>query len=87
MNAGRRRPASREDARAAKAEAAKLVGKHPAVNGIGITRRDGGYGIKVNLVGDADDVRDLLDRIQTAPVRVEVVGRVSKRAAASSRIQ
>lgn len=78
-----RRPATREDARAAKAEAGKLVGGHPAVNGIGITRTDGGYGVKVNLIGEADDVRALLARIDTAPVRVEVVGPVSKRAAAS----
>jgi integrase len=35
----------------------------------------------VNLVGDADDVRELLARIHTVPVRVEVVGGVSKRPA------
>ena len=64
----------------AKAEAAKLVGGHPAVNGIGITRSDGGYGVKVNLVDDADDVRALLNRIDVAPVRVEVVGPIAKSA-------
>lgn len=76
----RKSPASKEDARAAKAEAAKLVGDHPAVNGIGITRADGGYGVKVNLLDDADDVRALLDRIDVAPVRVEVVGPIAKSA-------
>jgi len=63
----------------AKAEAARLIGNHPAVNGIGITRADGGYGVKVNLLGDADDVRALLAEIHTAPIRVEVVGPISKR--------
>jgi hypothetical protein len=70
----------------AKAEAAKLVGGHPAVNGIGITRADGGYSVKVNLVDDADDVRELLAHVHTAPVRVEVVGPVSKRLGSGLRI-
>jgi hypothetical protein len=76
----RKLSASKDDARAAKAEATKLVGDNPAVNGIGITRTGGGYGVKVNLLGEDDHVRALLDRIRTAPVRVEVVGPITKSA-------
>ena len=74
------RPATLEDARAAKAKAASLLAENPLVNGIGITRCDGGYGIKVNLEKPSRAVRSLLREVDPVPVRVEVVGAISKRA-------
>jgi hypothetical protein len=70
-------------ARAAKAKVAKLVGRHPDVTGIGIARIEGGFGVKLNLVRGtlADRVPSEIDGV---PVRVETVGRVSKRRRDSS---
>ncbi len=73
------RAATLDEARAAKAKAAKLLAKHPLVNGIGITRIDGKYGIKVNLVREAPDVESLLEGVRPVPVRLEVVGPIRAR--------
>jgi hypothetical protein len=79
------RPVTFERARAAKAKVTKLVGKHPDVNGIGVARIGGGYGVKVNLLKGtlADRVPGEIDGV---PVRVETVGRITRqpRSAASS---
>jgi len=73
------RPATLEDARAAKTKATRLLARHPLVNGVGLTRVDGGYGIKVNVLRPAPDVESLLTEVDPVPVRVEVVGPVVKR--------
>jgi hypothetical protein len=72
-----------EQARAAKAKVAKLIGKHPDVNGIGVARVGKGYGVKLNLVRGtlADQVPGEIDGV---PVRVETVGPISKRAPGSA---
>jgi hypothetical protein len=65
------------DARAAKAKVARLLGGHPQVNGIGIARSDSGYEIKINLSAP------LKERLPTSldgvPIKAEVVGRISRR--------
>ena len=67
-----------QQARAAKAKVARLIGKHPDVNGIGIARIGKGYGVKLNLVkGEvADQVPGEIDGV---PIQIETVGPISKR--------
>jgi hypothetical protein len=65
-------------ARAAKAKVAKLIGKHPDVTGIGIARVGTGYGVKLNLVEGTLDAT-VPRKIDGVPVKVETVGRISKR--------
>jgi hypothetical protein len=73
-------PTTLDEARAAKARALDKFRKAKAsVVGVGITRIDGGYGVKVNLdVPPAPDT-ELPDVIDGVPVRVEVVGKIRKR--------
>jgi hypothetical protein len=67
-----------EQARAAKVKVTKLVGKHRDVTGIGIARIGRGYGVKLNLV--EGKIADLVPgEIDGVPVRVETVGRITKR--------
>lgn len=67
-----------QQARAAKAKVIKLIGKHPDVNGIGVTPIGDGYGVKLNLVKGA--LADRIPReIDGVPVRVETVGRITER--------
>jgi hypothetical protein len=74
-----RRRTTLEDARVAKTKVAKLLAKHPLVNGVGLIRVGGGYGVKVNLLRPAPDVESLMTEVDPVPVRVEVVGPIAKR--------
>lgn len=70
------------EARAAKEKLLKKVAKRPDVNGVGITRGQGGYGLKVNLTEDTG--KQLPSDVDGVPVRVEVVGAITKRAPAGA---
>jgi hypothetical protein len=68
-----------DQARAAKAKAAKAFGRRAKVVGVGITEIDGGYGVKVNLGEAPEPGTDLPESVEGVPVRIEVVGKLSKR--------
>jgi hypothetical protein len=69
-------PSTLEQARAAKARAEEVFRGLPVV-GIGITRIDNGYGLKVNLSREAD--QKVPAEVDGVPVRHEVVGVIQKR--------
>ncbi len=66
-----------EQARAAKAEALEIVGPLARVVGIGITRVNGHFGLKVNLE-EASEVQKLPTRVGGVPVRIEIVGEIEE---------
>jgi hypothetical protein len=68
------------EARAAKEKLLRRVAKRPEVNGVGISRRRDGYAIKVNVSEELGG-RKLPAEVDGVPVRVEVVGSISKRGA------
>src|SRR3954451_25025790 len=68
-----------DEARAAKARALDLFRRKATVVGVGITRIDDGYGVKVNLQTPPDPKAELPATIDGVPVRVEVVGKIRKR--------
>jgi hypothetical protein len=73
-----------DQARAAKSKALALLQDAPAVVGVGIARRNGGYCVKVN-VSHAPAVAEAVPAsIDGVPVRVEVVGVLTKRTADAS---
>ena len=63
-------------ARAAKAHLRGLLAGDPRVNGVGITRAEDSYAVKVNVLS-ADDVPDVPDAVDGVPVQLAVVGRIS----------
>jgi hypothetical protein len=65
-------------AQAAQDQLVEAVGQHPEVNGVGISRADGGYVLKVNVRTAAarDDIPAEMDGVT---VRVQTVGRIRKR--------
>ncbi|MGH7004465.1 MAG: hypothetical protein ACREIP_11005 [Alphaproteobacteria bacterium] len=65
---------SLEQARAAKAKAKRQLAGNAAVVGIGLTRLNGEYAVKVNLAAAPADRPSLPDSIDGVPVRCEVVG-------------
>ena len=67
-----------DDARAAKERAKAVFAGRAAVVGLGITRIDGGYGLKVNLDTPPAPDADLPDAIDGVPLRFEVVGPIRK---------
>jgi hypothetical protein len=71
--------ATLDEARAAKRKAAQRLARVPQVNGIGVVRLPRGYGLKVNL---AEEVAAGLipEEVDDVPLRVEVVGRIRRRA-------
>jgi hypothetical protein len=72
------RPCTLEEARAAKSRALEEFGRKVTVVGVGITRMNGGFGVKVNLeVHPAPDA-ELPDVVDGVPIRVEVVGKLGK---------
>ncbi len=71
--------ATREDARAEKARAAEIFGRIGTVVGVGITRIDDGYGLKVNLSAAPEPGTPVPEEVNGVPVRVEVVGTIRKR--------
>lgn len=72
-------PVSLDDARAVKAKVMEIFGHLAVVVGVGITRINGGYGIKVNLREQPAPGVDLPRTVNGVPVRVEVVGPIRKR--------
>jgi hypothetical protein len=50
------------------------------VNGVGITRLDEGYGLKVNLSSPPEQSELLPTEVDGIPAAVEVIGSVVKRA-------
>lgn len=70
--------ATLERARAAKGRAREVFDRLASVAGIGITRVDDGYGVKVNLRADPGPEVELPHEVDGVPVRVEVVGTIRK---------
>ena len=71
-------PVSLDRARAAKAVLLERLGGHPAVVGIGLTRRETGWALKVNLRRAAPDLQ-LPAELDGTPIVTEVVGRIVAR--------
>jgi hypothetical protein len=71
--------ASIDAARAAKARALEVFGRLGEVVGVGLTRVDDGYGLKVNLRAPVTPGATLPESVEGVPVRVEVVGRIRPR--------
>lgn len=72
-------PTSLEQARAAKKSAKALLDALPGVVGVGITKVGEDYALKVNLRAPLPAGASVPDRVGEVPVRVEVVGRITKR--------
>jgi hypothetical protein len=72
-------PASLDEARAVKEKVMGIFARLAVVVGVGITRINGGYGIKVNLREQPAPGVDLPQSVNGVPVRVEVVGPIRKR--------
>ncbi len=68
--------ASLDQARKAKAELSARVADNPVIAGIGLARREGGWGVKVNFVRAAPELEIPAD-VGGVPITVEVVGRVA----------
>jgi hypothetical protein len=66
-------------ARAVKGQARDVFAKHASVVGVGITRVDDGYGVKVNLCEPPPPGVNLPETIDGVPIRFEVVGTIRKR--------
>jgi hypothetical protein len=68
-----------EAARAAKQQALRVFEPLASVVGVGITRVDGGYGLKVNLQQQPGTGVSLPSEVNGVPIRIEVVGPIKKR--------
>jgi len=66
-----------EQARAAKGRVREVIGGKAELSGVGITRIDGGYGVKVNLA--CPPRGPLPSEVDGVPLQVEVVGPIRKR--------
>jgi len=72
-------PISLEQARAAKESAKALLTALPCVVGVGITKVGEDYALKVNLRAPLPAGVSVPERIGGVPVKVEVVGRITRR--------
>ena len=72
-------PISLEQARAAKESAKVLLTALPGVVGVGITKVGEDYALKVNLRAPLPAGVSVPERIGGVPVKVEVVGRITRR--------
>jgi hypothetical protein len=72
-------PVSLEQARAAKEAAKAILASLPGVVGVGITRIGEDYALKVNLREPLPADVSAPTRIGDVLVRVEIVGRITKR--------
>ena len=72
-------PISLEQARAAKESAKAVLAALPGVVGVGITKVGEDYALKVNLREPLPAGVSAPERIGDVQVRVEVVGRITKR--------
>lgn len=71
--------ATKDDARAQKTRAAAVFGLVGEVVGVGITRVNSGYGLKVNLREEPAAGVEVPQDVNGVPVRVEVSGPIRKR--------
>jgi hypothetical protein len=71
--------ATLEEARSAKRKAAQRLARVPQVNGIGVVRLRGGWGLKVNLA-EAVDAGTIPETVEGVPLQVAVVGPIRRRA-------
>jgi hypothetical protein len=71
--------ATLETARSVKSKALNVFGRLAEVVGVGITRVDDGYGLKVNLREELPLGKPAPRSIDGVPVVVEVVGRIRAR--------
>ena len=72
-------PVTLEQARAAKDSAKALLATLPGVVGVGITKVGEDYALKVNLREPLPPGVSAPERVGDVPVKVEVVGRITKR--------
>ena len=72
-------PATLEQARAAKQRAWDVFAPLAEVVGVGLTRIEGGYCVKINLRQAPAEGVLLPQEVDQVPVRVEVVGQARKR--------
>ncbi len=70
--------ATLDQARAAKQKALEVYGAHGRVVGVGITKLDEGYGLKVNFESAPARPGEMPEEIDGVPVRTEVVGKIRK---------
>jgi hypothetical protein len=70
---------SLDRARAAKERAKTVFARRASVVSVGITKVDGGYGVKVNLGEPPPADAGFPESIDGVPVQVEVVGTTRKR--------
>lgn len=70
-------PATLEQARAAKQRAFERFDALADVVGIGITRIDGGYALKINLRTEPD--APLPDALDNVPIQTQITGPIRKR--------
>lgn len=68
-----------DEARAVKERAHDVFSKLAPVVGVGITRVDGEYAVKINLLREPNADVHLPVQVDGVPVRVEIVGDVQKR--------
>jgi hypothetical protein len=71
--------ASFDEARRAKAMVLDLLGDNEVVNGVGVTRLEDSYAVKVNLSREPDADLTIPGDVDGVPVMWEVVGRISSR--------
>jgi hypothetical protein len=62
-----------DDARAAKSEVKKVFSRVPGLMGVGLTRHQGGYAVKVNLKSSPVG-KELPTEVNGVPVVLEIVG-------------
>lgn len=67
-----------DEARAAKEKVTRLLEGRPGLRGIGLSRFNGGYALKVNIA-DRAYAPDVPDDVDGVPVKVEVVGEIRPR--------
>ena len=72
------KPATLDIARAAKLHALDVFESLAEVVGVGITRFESGYGLKINLAQPPAQADSLPSEVDGVPVRIEVVGRIRK---------
>ena len=65
-------------AREAKKKAVDLYGDLEIVNGIGISKTEGEYAVKINLVEELDDESNWLQEIDGTKVLYCVIGKIKK---------
>jgi hypothetical protein len=65
-----------EQARTAKPRVREVFERLASVVGVGVTRVDSGYGVKVNLRAAPPEGTPLPGSVDGVPVRVEVVGTI-----------